>query len=208
MSCDRAWRPRPAPPPRDRAAPRPWAATTSTETVARRAGYRPLHRAAPAGQHPRDPAGELQPRARDALPTAPRTIESIASSTTCAAPKLDHAASSASSARQKLAMPLEVGGGVAAGPKLWLVQDVEEQLAGGANALDLELVQRPLGARDRLLAVGSPYDQLGQQRVVERRHLVALVGMGVEPHARARAAAGTATPCRRPAGSRGGDPRS
>src|SRR4051794_29716192 len=71
---------------------------------------------------------------------------------------------------------------------------VEERLGGeqramdlhvGHNALDHELVEGGSAPGDRRLAGRTPDDELAEKAVVERRDLVALVGMTVEPDARA-----------------------
>src|ERR1051326_844234 len=53
------------------------------------------------------------------------------------------------------------------------------------RALEHELAERPHEPPARLLAVRTPHDQLGEQRVVEHRHVVAPVDARVVPHARA-----------------------
>src|SRR3954454_2240099 len=70
---------------------------------------------------------------------------------------------------------------------------LEERLGGEQRAMDLhvghdtlddELVERRPATRDRRLSRRPPDDELAQQAVVERRHLVALVRVAVEPDAR------------------------
>ena len=53
------------------------------------------------------------------------------------------------------------------------------------DALDDELAERPPHGRDRLRARRLMDEQLGDQRIVVRRHAVAGAGVRVEPHARA-----------------------
>ena len=60
----------------------------------------------------------------------------------------------------------------------------------GRHAVDHELGQRAAGPLQRLLPGGAGDDQLGQQRVEGADDLAALLDTGVEPHARARSAAG------------------
>ena len=52
------------------------------------------------------------------------------------------------------------------------------------DAVDEELLERPARAREALLAVAPPDDELAEQAVVERRHHVALVDVAVEAHPR------------------------
>ena len=75
------------------------------------------------------------------------------------------------------------------------------------EALDHQLGQGDVAALDRGRPGRSPDDQLAEQRVVERRDLVAGVQVGVHPDARARPARGSGRRRRRPAGTRAPGPR-
>ena len=66
------------------------------------------------------------------------------------------------------------------------VQQRALQVAGRLDPLDGQLVQRPAGPRERLLAVGAPHEHLGDHRVVERDHRATRLDARVDPHARAR----------------------
>ena len=84
----------------------------------------------------------------------------------------------------------------------WWIGDVRD------DALDDQLVERdPRRARSRPRAVGPQTIELPEQRVVERRDLVAGVEVGVHPDARAARRRGSARRRRRRAGSRARGPR-
>ena len=82
--------------------------------------------------------------------------------------------------RALLQQPLHEPGRELAGAEPGVAHDPLVQRDGGLDPLDDEEVERPLDARDRLLAVAAVGDQLGHQRVVVRRHDVVLVDVGVD----------------------------
>ena len=55
----------------------------------------------------------------------------------------------------------------------------------GADAFDNQFIERLAHARQGLAAVFAVADDLGDQRVVKRRHRVAVVNVRIDPHARA-----------------------
>ncbi len=63
-----------------------------------------------------------------------------------------------------------------------MIEDAAVEGDRRLDALDEELVESPARAREALLAVAPPDDELAEQAVVERRHHVALVHVGVESH--------------------------
>ena len=66
-----------------------------------------------------------------------------------------------------------------------------------SQALDLVFAERPQHAPGGLLAIGVPDDQLGDHRVIHRRHFVAGLHAGVHAHAGAGRLAVGADPARR-----------
>jgi len=71
----------------------------------------------------------------------------------------------------------------AAGAEVVVAQDQLEERRRGADAVDAQLGQGALKARDRPFPVAAPDDQLGHHRVVVDRDLGALVDAAVVAHA-------------------------
>ena len=89
---------------------------------------------------------------------------------------------------------------------------VERAAPGGSTTLvttpsTTQLVEGHAAAGDGGRPVRAPDDELAEERVVERRDLVAAVQVRVHPDARAARARGSARRRRRRAGSRGPGPR-
>ncbi len=73
-----------------------------------------------------------------------------------------------------------------AGAEVGIVQNAAEQRDVGLDAADEIFIQSARQTRDRLLAICSVADQLGQQRIVIDRHVPAFIHAAVAADARAR----------------------
>ena len=106
-----------------------------------------------------------------------------------------HAASSPSSAADSAMKP----GRVLAASERLAREDREPEVAGGRDAVELELRERPVRPGERGGAILGPDDHLRDQRVVERRDPVALEDVRVDADARPERRAEARRPCRAPA---------
>ena len=86
--------------------------------------------------------------------------------------------------RQLRESPLEPLDLDRAGAELRVLHHAQVEVARRLHALDRELEQRAMHARDRLRAVGRPDDQLGEHRIVEQPDLAARLDAAVPADAR------------------------